>query len=104
VPRLARLDWVVVLDTVGILALGIGHGGAPPSASFVRTCLFICGISCLILIVWMRRGGDKSVLWEWFPPFWPWGRYVRSSEGRWLVVLAMVGGAVIGGTLQWLRS
>ena len=62
------------------------------------------GVSCIILIVWMLRGGAESSLWNWLPPFWPISRSVPSSEGRWLVVLAMVAGAVIGGTLQFLRQ
>jgi hypothetical protein len=104
--RLTRLDWIVALDTVVILALVILHPNSStlPGAAFVRFTLAYTGVSCVILIVWMLRGGAESSLWNWLPPFWPISRGVPSSEGRWLVVLAMVAGAVVGGTLQFLRQ
>ena len=105
-PRLTRLDWAVAVDTVLVLAICLIHGsaGTPPSASFVRITLLVCGLSSVLLVAWMLRGGGESSLWNWLPPFWPLGRNLPTSEGRWLVVLAMVAGAMIGGTLQWLRS
>ena len=104
--RLTRLDWIVALDTVVILALVILHPNSStlPGAAFVRFTLAYTGISCIILIVWMLRGGSESSLWNWLPPFWPISRSVPSSEGRWLMVLAMVAGAVVGGSLQFLRQ
>ena len=105
-PKLTRLDWIVALDTVGLLALAILHPNSStlPGAALVRFTLAYTGVGCIILIVWMLRGGAESSLWNWLPPFWPISRSVSSPEGRLLVVLGMVAGAVIGGTLQFLRQ
>ena len=104
--KLTRLDWLVLIDDVVIFAsvIVVGATGFRPTTptAFYGTLILSWG-SCALLIVWMARGGADSPLWNWLPPFWPWGPKVASSEGRWLVVLAMVAGAVIGGTIQWLR-
>jgi hypothetical protein len=104
--KLTLIDWLVLADIVASVLLCIGSAatGSPPSATVVHIAYALAAPSCVLLLVWMWRGGAESPLWNWLPPFWPWGRSVQSSAGRWLVVLAMVAGTAIGGTLQWLRS
>jgi len=97
-PKLTRIDWLVLADIAAILLLCIGSAAtrSPPTPTVVHIADALAAPSCVLLLVWMWRGGATSPLWNWLPPFWPWGRRVQSSAGRWLVVLALVAGTVAG--------
>ena len=47
VPKLTRLDWIVALDTVGLLALAILHPNSStlPGAALVRFTLAYTGVA-----------------------------------------------------------
>jgi hypothetical protein len=106
-PKLNRLDWLVLIDDVAVFVFCIAAGAAgfrPTTPTALYSTLIFSWGSCALLLVWMARGGATSPLWTWLPPFWPLGSRFSSTEGRWLVILALTAAAVIGGTLQWLRS
>jgi hypothetical protein len=54
-------------------------------------------ITIVTLVVWMRVGGGAgSQLWEWLPPFWPLGSTCRSVFARWLIVILLILGTMLG--------
>ena len=93
------LDWAVVVTVtvpiVWITSSALRDAPVDMKAVFPIAAPFSM-LACALVVVWMVKGGAKSQLWHWLPPFWPWGRAVTSPSGRWLVVLAMVGGSVAG--------
>jgi hypothetical protein len=52
---------------------------------------------CLLMLVWMWLGdGARSPVWNWLPPFWPWGRILSGAISRWGLVLMLIAGTVCG--------
>jgi hypothetical protein len=53
-------------------------------------------VTCAALVVWMTKGGANSELWNWLPPFWPWGYIAKAAWARWAIVGFLVAGSVAG--------
>ena len=53
-------------------------------------------VSEIFIVIWMLNGGAKSVLWNWLPPFWPWGDILKSEKSRWFLIIFMILGTVTG--------
>ena len=49
----------------------------------------VTAVWLIILPLWVITGGATSGLWNWLPPFWPWGKTVKSKWGRWSLVAVM---------------
>jgi hypothetical protein len=61
-----------------------------------RLAIAFGALYCSLLVARMVGGGASSRIWNWLPPLWPWGLVVKSSTGRWIVVLALVAGTTAG--------
>jgi hypothetical protein len=93
------MDWAVVvsMSLVLIHALTLLVIGVRARAWLERhfTLLAIWAVAnCAVLLTWMLGGGAKSVLWRWLPPFC---MFPDVKWLRWVVVVAVVSGTVMGG-------
>lgn len=43
----------------------------------------------VLLLAWLYMDGHKSILWDFLPPFWPWGKILNFKSGRIGLVLLM---------------
>ncbi len=50
-------------------------------------------LECLLLALWMGLGGQNSKLWNWLPPFC---LFPKTLWVKWLVVLALIAGTLMG--------
>ena len=92
-------DWAVV----GVILLVVAHLTATAllwdsSAPFVVWSGAVLGIGgCVVFMLWMAYGhGANSPLWQWLPPFYPWGAGVKAAWARWAIVVALFLGTIIG--------
>lgn len=59
-----------------------------------RRVLSTIGIAeCCLLLLWMVTGGQKSIIWDWLPPFCFFG---KSLWIRWFAVIALLAGTLLG--------
>jgi hypothetical protein len=93
--RLTPLDVSVLAMTLLAFVLIFVAGLLSASAARASAIAF-AGTYCVLLLVWMGRGGWTSPLWSWLPPFFPWGLIAKSKGLRWAVVAALVGGTTVG--------
>jgi hypothetical protein len=90
-----KLDRVVAVWTILGFSLVVASSLIPFTPEpFVWSAY--AAIECVVLLVWMQKGGATSSLWNWLPPFWPWGYVVRFRAGRWTLVFILVCGVTIG--------
>ena len=59
---------------------------------FMLMALFALG-ECLLILGWMIAGGQRSSLWEWFPPLC---MFPQALWLRWLVALGLIAGTIAG--------
>ena len=93
--RLTFLDWLVLAELVLIVCVTATHSG-PVSLKFFKVLVPLCILTWATLAAWMFRDGSSSALWNWLPPFWPWGRLLTSPRARWGFVLVMIAGGILG--------
>jgi hypothetical protein len=73
--RLTQLDWLVmfiisIAFTLPSVSFVIDHNNLVAWLQNNLLAIKIFSIaSCLILFIWVARGGCQSPLWCWFPPF-----------------------------------
>lgn len=59
-------------------------------------------IGCLLMLSWMWfADGAHSRVWNWLPPFWPWGRFLTGTASRRGLVLLLVLGTILGLLSEW---
>jgi len=89
------LDWTIVaLVALAVLfpIVAIEH---LQKRNAIMNGIAISG--CILLFVWMWLGdGARSKIWNWLPPFWPWGRILSGRISRWALVLFLIAGTVCG--------
>jgi hypothetical protein len=93
--RLTPLDVAVLGLTLLAIALIFVVARLSESAATLSAVSFAVTY-CVLLLVWMVRGGWTSPLWSWLPPFFPWGLIAKSKGLRWAVVVALVAGTTVG--------
>jgi hypothetical protein len=93
------MDWLVVGLMVCAVILPLAMVSASPGArqtiEAAATVLAVAG--CVLMLAWMAlAGGAHSKLWDFLPPCWPWGRFLSGPVSRWVLVLLLVSGTVMG--------
>jgi len=86
---LTALDRIVAALLLSTIALIVLSWWSLSVSRFVFESPLVLGysvVTCAALVVWMTKGGANSGLWNWLPPFWPWGYIVKSAWARWLLV------------------
>jgi hypothetical protein len=103
VRRLTVLDVAVLALTLTAVVLIFGAGQLSESVAALSISLFAVTY-CVLLLVWMAKGGWASPLWSWLPPFFPWGFIAKSRGLRWAVVLVLIAGTTVGLVATLLAS
>lgn len=93
--RMHDLDNIVAAVTIAGFVLTIAIPYLPSAVSSYIAAAYAISEGVLLL-VWMRRGGASSSLWNWLPPLWPCGRRIRSAMGRWILIVIFVGAIAAG--------
>jgi hypothetical protein len=86
------LDWLVV----AIVALAIFNALLMPIIGKVdlmlrvtAPILAVVASVPLLAFLWLYDGAH-SPLWRWLPPFYPWGKYLRSVRSRQVFITLLV--------------
>jgi len=82
----------------GVLAFSVaillfGKMSHPWLESHIFVLTIVAALVCLVLGLWMYRGGSQSPLWLWLPPFC---FFPNATWIRWIVVVGMIIGTAIG--------
>lgn len=57
----------------------------------------LAAVGCVLMLSWMWfADGAHSRVWNWLPPFWPWGRILTGTVSRWGLVVLLEIGTVLG--------
>jgi len=89
------LDWLIVALVVFAFLLPVFAIKQIQKLDAIVNGFAIVG--CVLMLLWMWRGdGAHSRIWNWLPPFWPWGRTLKGSISRWALVLFMIAGTACG--------
>src|SRR3954465_1214999 len=93
------MDWVVVglVSCALILPLVIASADPVTRHTIETAGTVLAAAGCLLTLSWMGLAdGAHSKLWDFFPPFWPWGRFASAPVARWVLVLLSVSGTIMG--------
>ena len=99
-PRPMRvMDWLIVSLVICAVVLPLAVSSVAPDTrprlEKAATALALAG--CVLLLSWMWLGdGARSKLWSLLPPFWPCGRYAAGPVSRWVIVILLVAGTLMG--------
>ena len=93
------MDWLIVglviCAVILPLAIASANPDARPRIENATTPLAVAG--CVLLLSWMSfADGARSKLWSFLPPFWPWSRYATGPVSRWVIVILLIAGTVMG--------
>ena len=93
------MDWLIVGLVICAMILPMAMVSASPDArpriENAATVLAVAG--CVLLLSWMSfADGARSKLWNFLPPFSPWSRYAAGPVSRWVIVILLVAGTVMG--------
>ena len=89
------IDWLIVALILCAVLLTFVPTGHREQLESAVTALAVVG--CALLLSWMWfADGAHSAIWGWLPPFWPWGRYAKGTISRWIIVVLLVLGTVVG--------
>jgi hypothetical protein len=93
------IDWFVVALVVMAIALPflIASVGTAARATWMSAGNALAILGCVLLLSWMAvADGAHSRVWRWLPPFWPWGKHVTAPAGRWIIVVLVILGTLLG--------
>jgi hypothetical protein len=96
---------VILSVTVPLLILRLSSSPdevfADPALNAIWSLLAI--LSCAVLVAWMTIGnGVSSSLWKWLPPFLLVGWLYRGDAAKWIFVLLLIGGTLLGTVLDYM--
>jgi hypothetical protein len=93
------MDWFVVALVVMaiVLPLSLLSASTAARAAWINAGNALAILGCVLLLSWMAvADGAHSRVWRWLPPFWPWGKHVTAPAGRWIIVVLVVIGTLLG--------
>ena len=92
------LDWLVLIAITCVLVgscvlvlAGRSYITYLQLHFWIAACMAL--VVCILMMSWMFKGGAKSALWLWLPPFC---LFPKIEWIRWLVVVGMVAGTLTG--------
>lgn len=91
------LDVYIGLSFLFILLASISLSFIPGSAEWLdsKSGLLnsLISVQCVLLLLWMSLGGQRSSVWNWLPPFC----FFRTvAWTRWLIILMLIAGTIAG--------
>jgi heme/copper-type cytochrome/quinol oxidase subunit 1 len=99
-PRPMRvMDWLVVSLVICAVILPMLMASASPDARprIESAAMVLAVAGCVLMLAWMSfADGAHSKVWSFLPPFWPWSRYAAGPVSRWVIVILLVAGTVMG--------
>jgi hypothetical protein len=93
------MNWLVVGVVVCavVLPLVMDSASSDTRHTVEAAGTVLAAAGCLLMLSWMGLAdGARSKLWDFLPPFWPWGRFACTSVARWVLVLLVVAGTIMG--------
>ena len=93
------MDWLIVGLVICAVILPIAMSSAGPDARLriENAAMVLAATGCALLLSWMSfADGARSKVWSFLPPFWPWSRYAAGPVSRWVIVILLVAGTVMG--------
>jgi formate hydrogenlyase subunit 3/multisubunit Na+/H+ antiporter MnhD subunit len=94
-------DWLIIALIVCAAILPFISPERLQQMKSVLVAIAIFG--CVLMLAWMWfADGAHSKIWRWLPPFWPCGWCFTGTGSRWVVVVLLILGTVMGIISQWL--
>lgn len=93
------MDWLVVglVACAVVLPIAMASAGSDVRVRVEPAVRIFAFSGCVLLLSWMWFGdGARSTVWNFLPPFWPWSRYAAGTVSRWIIVILLIAGTLMG--------
>src|ERR1017187_5200016 len=93
------MDWLIValIITAVVLPCFMASASAERRQTLETVASGLAVAGCVLMFCWMWfADGARSRVWQWLPPFWPWGRLLTGTASRWGLVVLLILGTVLG--------